>query len=64
MTRRLLLDSADDYAQRGIKPPGADNPAVFMVRALSLTLPEGTEWTEAGYRFMKAPLGSDFGYQP
>jgi phthalate 4,5-dioxygenase oxygenase subunit len=64
MMRRLLLDSVADYAQRGVRPPGVDDPAVFMVRALSLTLPEGTEWTEAGYPFMKAPLGSGFGYEP
>ena len=64
MARRLLLDSADDYAQRGKKPAGADDPQVFMVRALSLTLPEGVGWAEAGRPFMKARLGSDFGYQP
>jgi hypothetical protein len=63
MTRRLLLDSAADYEQRRIRPPGVDDPAVFMVRAVSLTLPDGTEWTEAGRPFMKARLGSDFGYQ-
>jgi hypothetical protein len=35
-----------------------------MVRALSLTLPEGVGWAEAGRPFMKAGLGTDFGYQP
>jgi phthalate 4,5-dioxygenase oxygenase subunit len=63
MTRRLLLDSVADYEQRGVKPPGVDKPEVFMVRALSLTLPDGTGWAEAGHPFMKAPLGSGFGYE-
>jgi phthalate 4,5-dioxygenase oxygenase subunit len=62
MTRRLLLDSANDYQQRQVKPPGVEDPEVFMVRALSMTLPEGTEWAEAGRPFMKARLGSGFGY--
>ncbi|MDB5400316.1 MAG: putative phthalate 4,5-dioxygenase oxygenase subunit [Rhodopila sp.] len=63
MTRRLLLDSAADYEQRGIKPLGVGDPEVLMVRAVSLTLPEGTGWAEAGHPFMKAQPGTDFGYR-
>ena len=63
MTRRLLLDSIAEYEQHRVKPAGADDPEVFMVRALSLTLPDGTGWAEAGRPFMKARLGSGFGYQ-
>ena len=63
MTRRLLLDSIAEYEQHRVKPAGADDPEVFMVRALSLTLPDGTGWAEAGRLFMKARLGSGFGYQ-
>ncbi|HQT80160.1 MAG TPA: Rieske 2Fe-2S domain-containing protein [Rhodopila sp.] len=64
MTRRFLLDAAADYEQRRITPPGVDDPDVMMVRAVSLTLPEGTEWLEAGRDVMRARLGADFGYQP
>ncbi len=63
MTRRLLLDSIAEYEQHRVKPPGVDDPEVFMVRALSLTLPDGIGWAEAGRPFMKARLGSGFGYQ-
>jgi phthalate 4,5-dioxygenase oxygenase subunit len=62
MTRRLLLDSIAAYDQHRVKPPGVDDPEVFMVRALSLTLPDGTGWAGAGCPFMKARLGSGFGY--
>jgi phthalate 4,5-dioxygenase oxygenase subunit len=62
MTRRLLLDSIAAYDQHRVKPPGVEDPEVFMVRALSLTLPDGTGWAEAGCPFMKARLGSGFGY--
>jgi hypothetical protein len=63
MTRRFLLDAAADYARRRVKPPGVDDPEVFKVRALSLTLPDGTGWAEAGEPFMRASLGSGFGYK-
>jgi phthalate 4,5-dioxygenase len=43
MTRRLLLDSIAEYEQRRVRPPGVDDPEVFMVRAVSLTLPDGTD---------------------
>ena len=64
MTRRALLDSVAAYRDRGVRPAGADDPATFMVRALSLHLPTGTPWMEAGGDFMRARLGSDFGYAP
>ncbi len=63
MVRRLLLDSAADYNQRRAKPPGVDDPDVFIVRAVSLTLDEGIGWADAGDRVMRARPGSGFGYQ-
>ena len=63
MTRRWLLDSISEYEQHRVRPAGADNLEVFVVRALSLTLPDGARWAEAGRPFMKARLGSGFGYQ-
>ena len=64
MTRRALLEAAIAYRDRGIKPPGVDDPDVFMVRAASLTLPEGASWIDGGREHMRARLGVDFGYQP
>ena len=62
MTRRLLLDSVAALRENGVKPPSVDDPDSFMVRAVSLRLP-GVQWAEAGEKFMRAALGSDFGYQ-
>ena len=64
MTRRMLLDSLDAYHERGIRPGGVDQPETFMVRAMSLRLPEGVAWQEAGQSFMRASLGAGFGYEP
>jgi phthalate 4,5-dioxygenase len=64
MTRRFLLESLAAYRDRGIKPHGVQDPDTLMVRALSLTLPVGTPWAEAGREFMQARLGADFGYAP
>ncbi|HEX2941023.1 MAG TPA: Rieske 2Fe-2S domain-containing protein [Rhodopila sp.] len=64
MTRRFLLDAAADYEHRRITPPAVDDPDIMMVRAVSLTLPEGVAWLEAGRDFMRARLGADFGYKP
>ena len=63
-TRRLLLNSLAAYRDRGIRPPGADDPETFMVRAVSLHLPADVAWAEAGSPFMRAKLGADFGYAP
>jgi phthalate 4,5-dioxygenase oxygenase subunit len=62
MTRRLLLEAVNAYRDRGIKPSGVTNPDTFMVRAVSLTLPEGTSWVDFGRPHMAAKLGADFGY--
>jgi phthalate 4,5-dioxygenase len=37
---------------------------LWMVRAVSLTLPAGSTWMDDGAEHMKARLGADFGYTP
>jgi hypothetical protein len=64
MTRRLLLEAVSAYRDRGIKPNGVSNPDTFMVRAVSLTLPESGSWVEVGRPHMQARLGVGFGYAP
>jgi phthalate 4,5-dioxygenase len=64
MTRRLLLESLAAYRDRNIRPHGVGDPDTFMVRAVSLHLPEGTSWADAGRPFMQAKLGAGFGYEP
>jgi hypothetical protein len=62
MTRRLLLEAVSAYRDRGIKPVGVTNPDIFMVRAVSLTLPESTSWVDYGRPHMAAKLGAGFEY--
>jgi phthalate 4,5-dioxygenase len=62
MTRRLLLEAVNAYRDRGIKPGAVTEPDIFMVRAVSLTLPEGTSWVDYGRPHMKAKLGTGFEY--
>jgi len=63
MTRRLLLESAVALRDRGMRPSGASEPDALMVRAVSMKLPDGTPWADAGRPHMQAPLGSGFGYE-
>ena len=62
MTRRLLLEAVNAYRDRGITPSGVTDPDTFMVRAVSLTLPETTSWVDFGRPHMTAKLGAGFGY--
>jgi phthalate 4,5-dioxygenase len=64
MTRRLLLDAAKALRDRQIRPAAIARPELLMVRAVSLRLPEGTSWADAGAVHMRAELGKDFGYEP
>jgi phenylpropionate dioxygenase-like ring-hydroxylating dioxygenase large terminal subunit len=63
-TRRVLLEAARKLSQQAIRPPSAAAPDKFLVRAISITLPDGGDWREAGREFMRAEPGKDFGYQP
>jgi phthalate 4,5-dioxygenase oxygenase subunit len=62
-TRRLLLESVRNL-RAGTAPRGVTDPSTFMVRAVSLTLPAGQAWQEAGGEHIRAKLGAGFGYQP
>jgi phthalate 4,5-dioxygenase len=46
-TRRRLLGAADAWAERGIPPPGTDQPEAYRVRSGGAILPEGVDWAEA-----------------
>jgi len=61
--RRMLLDSIRRLTQ-GQPAPAVDSPESFMVRAVSITIPSGGDWTEYGRDLMKAQLGKGFGYTP
>ena len=61
--RRMLLDSTRKIEQGG-RPAATHAPESFMVRAVSITIPAGADWTLLGRDYMKAELGKGFGYKP
>ena len=63
-TRRLLLDALRRLQTESQRPPSALDPALYLWRAVSLTLDEGADWKVAGAEPMRARLGADFGYTP
>lgn len=64
MTRRFLLESVRKLASEQVRPAGYGDADLYMVRAVSLTLPNKVSWQEGGREFMQAQLGVDFGYAP
>ncbi|MBC7707585.1 MAG: Rieske 2Fe-2S domain-containing protein [Rhodoferax sp.] len=62
-TRRVLLEAVRKL-QQDQRPVSASSPDQFLVRAVSMTIPAGGDWMEAGREFMRAEPGKDFGYQP
>jgi phthalate 4,5-dioxygenase len=63
-TRRLLLDGLRRLEDAGEPPASARDPSLLMWRAISITVPAGADWQQAGGDFMRAKLGADFGYTP
>ncbi len=63
-TRRLLLELAGQYKDKGVKPPRADDPDLYMVRAISVRLPKDARWQSECKDFMRAELGKGLGYEP
>jgi phthalate 4,5-dioxygenase len=45
--RNRLLEAARALAERGLVPPGVDDPQVYATRSGSVLLPEGADWLEA-----------------
>jgi len=62
--RRLLLESLAEFHENQNPPLGAVQPDTFMARAVSVTLPSDSDWLTACTPYMKAQLGTDFGYTP
>lgn len=61
--RRMLLETIKKHAQ-GVAPPSASNGALFMKRAISITIPADGDWEQLGGDFMIAEIGKGFGYTP
>jgi hypothetical protein len=45
-TRRKLIHAARDFVERGIVPPGVDNPDVYRMRSGGALLPAGLDGLE------------------
>jgi phenylpropionate dioxygenase-like ring-hydroxylating dioxygenase large terminal subunit len=52
--RRRLIEAARALAERGVTPPGVDNPEVYRVRSGGAFLPKGADWIEATAELRKA----------
>ncbi|SCK29956.1 Rieske [2Fe-2S] domain-containing protein [Variovorax sp. HW608] len=63
-TRRVLLEAVKRLAAESVRPPSAEDPSKFLLRAISITIPAGGDWMAAGSEFMRAEPGKDFGYAP
>ena len=64
VARRSLLEAVRAHRDKGVVPAGINNPALFMVRAVSLQLAPEEAWSDAGRQHMTAHLGTGFGYVP
>jgi hypothetical protein len=52
--RRRLLEAARALAERGVTPPGVDNPDVYRVRSGGALLPIGADWLASTEELRKA----------
>jgi phthalate 4,5-dioxygenase oxygenase subunit len=52
--RRRLLNAVKAHMERGLTPPGVDNPDVYRVRSGGVFLPVGVDWVEATADLRKA----------
>ena len=53
-TRRRLINAVKAYVERGVTPPGVDDPQVYQVRSGGVFLPEGVNWVEATRELRRA----------
>ena len=63
-TRRQLLAAIKALEADGTRPASAVDPASTMWRAVSITIPAGSDWKPAAAPHMRASVGSGFGYVP
>jgi phthalate 4,5-dioxygenase len=52
--RRRLINAVKAHVERGVTPPGVDDPRVYHVRSGGVFLPEGADWVEATRELRKA----------
>ena len=52
--RRRLINAAKALREKGITPPGVDEPSIYRVRSASLVLPRDVRWQDATRETLKA----------
>jgi phthalate 4,5-dioxygenase oxygenase subunit len=53
-TRRRLINAVKAHMERGVTPPGVDNPDVYHVRSGGVFLPEGADWVQSTAELRRA----------
>ena len=54
-TRMRLLNALKAYIERGVTPPGVDNPEVYRIRSGSVILPRDADWWAATTELSRTP---------
>ena len=62
VTRRFLLDKIEAVRTANANVADVADPDLFMIRAVSVTVPHGQDWVEACATHIQARLGEGFGY--
>lgn len=65
--RRRLAEVVKSHVEKGIVPPGVDEPEVYRVRSGGVVLDEGVDWYEATTELRKAYVdhpGVDMSHEP
>lgn len=52
--RRRLLAAAKALAERGVTPPGVDDPEVYQQRSGGIVLPKDVDWVERTQNLRRA----------
>jgi hypothetical protein len=58
--RRRLINAARALRERGVTPPGAEQPEVYSLRSASVVLPRAANWVEASAEFRESRPGVNF----
>jgi len=52
--RRRLIEAARALRDRGVTPPGVDDPEVYRVRTATVIVPKGQPWRDTAGDYLKA----------
>ena len=52
--RRRLIEAAKALRDRGVTPPGVDDPELYRVRTATVIVPKGESWRDAAGDYLKA----------